>query len=182
MKKYNKNKQFIKINLADILFILDPTKLEYKQTICDNDNCLLSFFSIFACLSLYHDLIKLLLFILSNNIVFTCFFGGVIFILLWFDGVTEVRSKILTPLETTGGNSFSLEGFEKMLVIIQNFAQGDLQSTGGIQISFLGVYNSTGGIQLSFQGVYNSTGGIQISFPGGLQFHWRNSVILPRGL
>ena len=28
-------------------------------------------------------------------------------------GVTEVRSKILTPLETTGGNSFSLEGFEK---------------------------------------------------------------------
>ena len=29
-------------------------------------------------------------------------------------GVTEVRSKILTPLETTGGNSFSQEGFEKM--------------------------------------------------------------------
>ena len=25
----------------------------------------------------------------------------------------KVRSKILTPLETTGGNSFSLEGFEK---------------------------------------------------------------------
>ena len=31
-----------------------------------------------------------------------------------------------------------------------------------------GGYNSTGGIQLSFLGVYNSTGGIQISFPGGL--------------
>ena len=25
----------------------------------------------------------------------------------------EVRSKILTPLETIGGNSFSLKGFEK---------------------------------------------------------------------
>ena len=64
--------------------------------------------------------------------------------------VTEVRSKILTPLETTGGNSFSLEGFEKILFTIQNFTQGDLHSTGGIQMSFLGVYNSTGGIQLSF--------------------------------
>ena len=37
-------------------------------------------------------------------------------------------------------------------------------STGGIQISFLGVYNSTGGIQISFQGAYKSTGGIEISF------------------
>ena len=74
--------------------------------------------------------------------------------------VTEVRSKILTPLETTGGNSFSLEGFEKMLFTIQNFTQGDFHSTGGIQMSFLGGYNSTGGIQLSFLGVYNSTGGI----------------------
>ena len=27
--------------------------------------------------------------------------------------VTEVRSKILTPLETTGGILFLLEGFEK---------------------------------------------------------------------
>ena len=36
-----------------------------------------------------------------------------------FLGVMEVRSKILTPLETTGGNSFSLEGFEKMLFIIK---------------------------------------------------------------
>ena len=33
--------------------------------------------------------------------------------------VTEVRCKILTPLETTGGNSFSLDGFEKMLFKIQ---------------------------------------------------------------
>ena len=74
--------------------------------------------------------------------------------------VKEVRSKILTPLETTGGNSFSLEGFEKMVFTIQNFTQGDLHSTGGIQISFLGIYNSTGGIQLSFQGAYNFTGGI----------------------
>ena len=46
--------------------------------------------------------------------------------------VSEVRSKILTPLETTGRNSFSLEGFEKMLFRIQNFTQGDLHSTGGI--------------------------------------------------
>ena len=83
-------------------------------------------------------------------------------------GVTEVRSKILTPLETTGGNSFSLEGFEKMLFIIQNFTQGDLHSSGVIQMSFLGGYNSTGGIQMSFL--------------GGLNFHWRDSVILPRGL
>ena len=78
--------------------------------------------------------------------------------------VTEVRSKILTQLETTGGNSFSLEGFEKMLFTIQYFTQGDFHSTGGIQMSFLGGYNSIGGIQLSFLGVYNSTGGIQISF------------------
>ena len=65
----------------------------------------------------------------------------------------QVRSKILTPRETTGGNSFSLEGFEKMLLKIQNFTQGDLHSTGGIQISFQGVNNSTGGIPKSFQGV-----------------------------
>ena len=71
----------------------------------------------------------------------------------------EVRSKILTLLETTGGNSFSLERFEKMLFTIQNFTQGDLHSTGGFQMSFLGGYNSTGGIQLSFLG-------IQISFLG----------------
>jgi len=102
----------------------------------------------------------------------------------------------LTPLETTGGNSFSLEGVEKMLFTIQNFTQGDLHFPGGIQMSFLGVYNSTGGIQLSFQVVYNSTGGIQLSFQGvynstgGIQIsflevynpHWRDSVILPRGL
>ena len=76
---------------------------------------------------------------------------------VWKTRVTEIRSKILTPLETTGGNSFSLEGFEKMLFTIQNFTQGDLHSTGGIQMSFLGGYNATGGIQLSFLGVYNST-------------------------
>ena len=76
-----------------------------------------------------------------------------------YDGkwVTEVRSKILIPLETTGGNSFSLEGFEKTLFTIQNFTQGDLHSTGGIQMSFPGAYNSTGGIQLSFLGVHKST-------------------------
>ena len=81
-------------------------------------------------------------------------------------GVTEVRSKILTPLETTGGNSLSLEGFEKMLFKIQSFMLGYLHSIGGIQISFQRVYNSTGEIQKSLQGVYNSTGGIQISFQG----------------
>ena len=60
----------------------------------------------------------------------------------------------------TGGIIFSPEGFQK------NFTQGDLHSTGGIQMSFLGDYNSTGGIQLSFLGGYNSTGGIQLSFLG----------------
>jgi len=71
--------------------------------------------------------------------------------------VTGVRSKILTPLETTGGNSFSLEGFEKMLLKIQNFTQGDLLTAGGIKISFHGVYYSPGGIQKYFQGFYIST-------------------------
>ena len=52
--------------------------------------------------------------------------------------VTEVRGKILTPLETTGGNSFSLEGFEKMIFTILNFTQVDLHSTGGIQMFFRG--------------------------------------------
>ena len=50
----------------------------------------------------------------------------------------EVRSKILILLETTGGIFFSLEGFQKMPFTIQNFKQGDLHSTGGIQMSFLG--------------------------------------------
>ena len=40
------------------------------------------------------------------------------FTLISYLGLREVRSKILTPLETTGGNSFSLEGFEKMLFTI----------------------------------------------------------------
>ena len=65
-------------------------------------------------------------------------------------GVTEVRSKILTPLEITGGNLISLEGFENLLFTVKNFTQGDLHSTGGIQIFIQGVYNSTGGIQISF--------------------------------
>ena len=95
-----------------------------------------------------------------------CFVQKVNTIKVHKKGVTEVRSKILTPLETTGGNSFSLEGFQKMLFITQNFTQGDLHFTGGIQMSFLWGYNSTGGIQLSFLGVYNSTGGVQISFLG----------------
>ena len=78
----------------------------------------------------------------------------------------EVHNKISILLETTRGILFSLEGFKKLLFSIWNFIQGDLHSTGGIQISFLGGYNSTGRIQLSFLGVYNSTGGIQISFLG----------------
>ena len=51
--------------------------------------------------------LNLYFFFLSN--IYTLCFSG------W---VTEVRSKILTPLETTGGKSFSLEGFEKMLFTI----------------------------------------------------------------
>ena len=71
----------------------------------------------------------------------------------------EVHSKILTPLETTGGNSFHIftGGVSKNAFLILNFTQGDLHSTGGgIHISFQGVYNSTGGIQISFLWVYNS--------------------------
>ena len=62
-------------------------------------------------------------------------------IIISYIRVTEVRSKILTPLETTGGNSFSLEGFEIMLFIIQNFTQGDLHSTAleGFRCSSWGV-------------------------------------------
>ena len=37
-----------------------------------------------------------------------------------------------------------------MVFTIQNFTQGDLHYTKGIQMSFLGVYNSIGGIQISF--------------------------------
>ena len=36
---------------------------------------------------------------------------------------------------------------------IKNFTQGDLHSTEGIQMAFLGGYNSTEEIQLSLQGV-----------------------------
>ena len=105
--------------------------------------------------------------------------------------VTEVRSKMLTPLETTGGNSFLLERFEKMLFKlyaglftfhwriqisfhgvydssrgVQKSFQGVYTSTAGIQISFLGVYSSTTGIRISFQEVNNSTGGVHISIHG----------------
>ena len=101
-----------------------------------------------------------------------CFLQFQTLLLIW---VTEVRSKILTPLETTWGNSFSPEGLKKCFLQfqtlhftggIQIFFQGVYNFTGGIQIFFQGVYNSTGGIQIFFQGVYNSTGGIQITFQG----------------
>ena len=81
-------------------------------------------------------------------------------------GLKEIRSKVSILLETTWVISFLLEGFEKSLFSLWNFTRGDLQSTGGIQISIQGVYNSTGGIQISFLGVYNSTERIQISFLG----------------
>ena len=70
-------------------------------------------------------------------------------------GVTEVRtrSKILTPLETTGGNTFSLEEFEKMLFTIWNDTQGDLHSTGGIQISFQAVIILLEGLRYPSLGV-----------------------------
>ena len=55
-----------------------------------------------------------------------------------------------------------------MLFTIQNFTQGDLHSTGGIQMSFLGGNNSTGGIQISILGVYNFSGGISVILPRGL--------------
>ena len=68
--------------------------------------------------------------------------------------VTEVRSKILTPLETTGGNSFSLEGVWKNAF-----------------------YNSK-----LFAGWFTFPWRDSDVLPGGLLFHWRDSVILPRGL
>ena len=58
---------------------------------------------------------------------------------LRLQGLKEVRSKISILLETTGGILFSLQGFPKMPFAITNFTQGDLHSTGGIQMSFLGV-------------------------------------------
>ena len=69
------------------------------------------------------------------------------------EGLKEVCNKISILLETTGGILFSLEGFQKMPFTIKNFTQGDLHSTGGIQMAFLGGCNSTGEIQLSLQGV-----------------------------
>ena len=75
-------------------------------------------------------------------------------ILFW---VTEVRCKILTPLETTGGNSFLLEGFKKCFLQFKTLRRVN-HSSGGLQMSFQGVYKSTGGIQISIQGVYKSTG------------------------
>ena len=74
-----------------------------------------------------------------------------------------MRTNISTPLETTGGISFSMKGFKNpYLQFVTNYAEV-YNSTGGIQISLQGVYNSTGGIQISLQRVKNSTGGIQIS-------------------
>ena len=105
--------------------------------------------------------------------------------------VTEVRNKILTPLETTGGISFLLEGFEKCFLQFKTLRRviyiplqegfiifpGVYNSTEGIQMSFQGVYKSPGGIQISFLWVYNSSGGIQylvmfvvLSFPQSLLF------------
>ena len=55
-----------------------------------------------------------------------------------------VRSKSLTPLEITGGNSILLEGFEIKIKILRR-----------------GIY--IGGIQIFIQGIQNSTGGIRIS-------------------
>ena len=79
----------------------------------------------------------------SENSNLDVIFSQKNFLKIW---LKEVRSKISILLETTGGILFSLEGFQKMPFTIKNFTQGDLHSTGGIQMSFLGVCNSTGGI------------------------------------
>ena len=52
---------------------------------------------------------------------------------MFFFGLKEVRSKISILLETTGGISFSPEGFKKSLFSIWNFPHGDLQSTEGFR-------------------------------------------------
>ena len=78
-------------------------------------------------------------------------------ILFW---VTEVRCKILTPLETTGGNSFLLEGFKKCFLQFKTLRRVN-HSSGGLQMSFQGVYKSTGGIQISIQGFINPLEGFR---------------------
>ena len=55
------------------------------------------------------------------------------------EGVTEVRSKILTSLETTGGNSFSLEGFQKMLFTIKTLRRVIYISLEGFRCPSWGV-------------------------------------------
>ena len=64
------------------------------------------------------------------------FFLNLYFAWKLFKDKLKVYSKISIPLETTGGISFSLEGLKKSLCSIWNFTHGDLQSTGGIELSF----------------------------------------------
>ena len=74
-----------------------------------------------------------------------------------------------------------------MLFTIQNFTQGDLHSTGGIQISIQGVYNSTRGIQISFLGFIIPLEGFRylsrgfIIPPEGFRYLSRGFIIPPEG-
>ena len=69
--------------------------------------------------------------------------------------VTEVRNKILTPLDTTGGNSFSLERFENCFLQFETFRR----------VIYFPLHWRDSEIN-----------------PEGLKFHWRDSAIYPRGL
>ena len=107
----------------------------------------------------------------------------VIYILL--EGFRYISRGVIIPLEGFRYPSqrfkILLQGFRYLsrgfIIPLEGFSYPSqaLVITGGIHISFLGVYNSTGGIQLSFLGVYNSIGGIQIFFlwvlksSGGIQ-------------
>jgi len=70
---------------------------------------------------------------------------------LYFDSKKFVVRFLL---ETTGGISFSLEGFEKSLFSNWNFTHGDFQSTGGFR------YLSTGFI-IPLERYMNPSSGIK---------------------
>ena len=81
-------------------------------------------------------------------------------------GVTEVRSKILTPLETTGGNSFSQEGFEKMF----------FKTLRILRITFHWRNSDIFPGDIKFHWRDSDI------FPGDIKFHWRDSDFFPGGL
>jgi len=73
----------------------------------------------------------------------------------------------LTPLETTGGNSFSLEGFEKYFLQFKTLRRV-------IYIPLEGFRYLSRGVIIPLEG---------FRYPSwGLKFHWKDSDILPGSL